>query len=923
MQDGQEFIPVRRPTVAKPECPPYEGGGAPLLLWLNPSPNPSALTISRGLCSNLSICDSFELKRVRRNVLGFEICFPAAIVELLRNFLYGFENKEMTFARKNYPDLNQAFSLQKFIAWIFLVACLPAFAAAQVATVDDFTLAEGFEAELVYSVPDGQGSWVSLTTDPKGRLIACDQYGGIYRITMTDGKAEVALLDLNLGGAQGLLCAFDSLYVMTYGIKNGKHKCEPGFYRVQDTNGDDQYDKVEHLQKIVGRGEHGAHAIVLSPDKKSLFICAGNMTALPPLAGSRQPEVWQEDQVIKRFFDPRGHATGVRAPGGWICKTDPQGKSFELIANGFRNAYDIAFDPNGELFTFDSDMEYDIGLPWYRATRVCQAVSGAEFGWRTGTGKWPQYYADSVAPVLNVGPGSPTGVTFGTGAKFPAKYQNCFFISDWSYGAIYAIHLTPDGASFTATKERLCAAPALPVTDIVVNPADGNIYFATGGRRSDSALYCIKYVGSESTAPATYPAPTELAVERRKLEAGHKAKAKIDMESTIKALTSTDRSIRYAARIAIEHQPSSSWTKDIGSQPTQVKLELAMALTRVAPKEQALVVETLSGIDFASLSWDQKMHLIRDYDLVLCRMGDPTETTKQAIQNLEANFPTGDQLVDQELARLLVAGQSPTIVAKLIEVFKKQDTQEAQVATALTLSEASVGWTQDLHRQYFQTMLDNANSRGGNSFDDYVRNIRQHAISKMPEKDAQELAGLLARRPEKVDPYAELKARPVVKSWTVAELLPTDETKLAGRDLVNGKKMFAVATCYKCHRVHRKGGVVGPDLTVAGRRFGTKDLLEAIVEPSKSISDQYEAQKFLMEDGRVVIGRVVNLSGSQYHVQPDMTDPSTLVKINVDEIEESGSSKVSPMPNGLLDTLTEDEILDLLAYMKSTADEQE
>ncbi|MDB2687780.1 L-sorbosone dehydrogenase, partial [Mariniblastus sp.] len=724
----------------------------------------------------------------------------------------------MTFARKNHLGLNQASFYQKFVGWIFFIVCFPTLAAAQVATVDDFTLAEGFEAELVYSVPDGQGSWVSLTTDPKGRLIACDQYGAIYRITMTDGKASVSPLELNLGAAQGLLCAFDSLYVMSSGMKNGKFKSEPGLYRLQDTNGDDQYDKVEYLQKIFGRGEHGAHAIVLSPDKKSLFICAGNMTGLPPLSGSRQPQVWQEDQVIKRFLDPRGHANTLKAPGGWICKTDPEGKSFELFANGFRNEYDIAFDPNGELFTFDSDMEWDIGLPWYRSTRVCHVVSGAEFGWRTGSGKWPEYYADSVAPILNVGPGSPTGVTFGTGAKFPAKYQNAFFISDWSYGAIYTVHLTPNGASFTATKERFCSAPALPVTDIVVNPTDGNIYFAIGGRRSDSALYRIKYVGAESTSPATYPAPTELALERHKLEAGHKPDAKIDMQATLKALSSTDRSIRYAARIAIENRPSSIWTKDISSQPTQAKLEMAMALARVNPKAQAIVVGVLSGIDFSSLSWDQKMHLIRDYGLVLTRTGDPTDATKQTIQKLEANFPTGDQLIDQELARLLVASQSPTIVAKLVEIFKEQDTQEAQVATALTLSEAKVGWTLDLYRDYFQTMLDNANSRGGNSFDGYVVNIRQHAISKLSEKYAQELSGLLARRPEKVDPYAELKARPVVKSWTVAELLPTGETKLAGRDLANGKKMFAVATCYKCHRIHREGGVVGPDLTTAGRR---------------------------------------------------------------------------------------------------------
>ena len=100
----------------------------------------------------------------------------------------------MTSESKNNFGLDQETFYQKFICWIFLAACFPTFATAQVATVDDFTLAEGFEAELVYSVPDGQGSWVSLTTDHKGRLIACDQYGAIYRITTTGGKADVARL---------------------------------------------------------------------------------------------------------------------------------------------------------------------------------------------------------------------------------------------------------------------------------------------------------------------------------------------------------------------------------------------------------------------------------------------------------------------------------------------------------------------------------------------------------------------------------------------------------------------------------------------------------------------------------------------------------------------------------------------------------
>ena len=161
--------------------------------------------------------------------------------------------------------------------------------------------------------------------------------------------------------------------------------------------------------------------------------------------------------------------------------------------------------------------------------------------------------------------------------------------------------------------------------------SDGNIYFTIGGRRAESALYCVKYTGDESTAPASYPTPTKLALERRKLEAGHQPDAEIDLESIITALNSDDRSIRYAARIALENQPSEKWADKVNAQPTQAKLELAMAITRVAPKQQAAVVEALSSLDFPSLTGQQKLQLIRTYSLVLCRMGDPEVVTKQAL----------------------------------------------------------------------------------------------------------------------------------------------------------------------------------------------------------------------------------------------------------------------------------------------------
>jgi hypothetical protein len=120
--------------------------------------------------------------------------------------------------------------------------------------------------------------------------------------------------------------------------------------------------------------------VILAPDGKNLYVCAGNHTQLPKeLTGSRIPQNWSEDHLLPRRWDANGHAAGILAPGGWIMKVDPQCKTREVISMGYRNEYDIAFNADDELFSYDADMEWDLGSPWYRPTRVCHATSGSEF----------------------------------------------------------------------------------------------------------------------------------------------------------------------------------------------------------------------------------------------------------------------------------------------------------------------------------------------------------------------------------------------------------------------------------------------------------------------------------------------------------------------------------------------------------------
>ena len=472
-----------------------------------------------------------------------------------------------------------------------------------------FTVPPGFKVELLYTVPkDKQGSWISLTTDSKGRLIASDQYGGLYRLTVppagSSAGTKVEALPVKIGGAHGLLFANDSLYVMV-DEHNVPYPRDQGLWRLKYRASDDSFEEPELLRPITCNGEHGLHSLALGADGKTIYYCGGNHATVPQGREiSRAAPIWDEDQILPRLWDANGHSKGILAPGGYIARTDPEGKTIEIVTAGFRNPFDFAIDGNGEVFTYDADMEWDMGLPWYRPTRICHATSGGEFGWRSGAGKWPVYYADSLPPVVDIGPGSPTGMVFGTGAKFPAKYQRAMFALDWTYGTLYAIHFTPDGATFRGEKEEFLTGKPLPLTDVIIRPQDGALYFTVGGRKTQSALYRVTYTGPESTAPAAPLPPTPEAKLRRELEKLHDAGT--GPEAIDKAwphLADKDRFVRFAARVAIERQPVEKWTeRALAEKNTQASLEALVALARAGRSAKAAEMSLTKAKEKTGLS---------------------------------------------------------------------------------------------------------------------------------------------------------------------------------------------------------------------------------------------------------------------------------------------------------------------------------
>ncbi len=806
--------------------------------------------------------------------------------------------------------------------------------------IERIKVPEGFKVELLYSVPGvEQGSWVNLCVDNKNRLLVSDQFGGLYRIAppapgQTVKASDVETVPAQIRAVNGMVWAFDALYV---GVNDYEQKIPSGLYRLTDSDGDDQLDKVEMLREAKSKGDHGVHAVVPTPDGKALYLVTGNNTIPPQIDDSSPvPQVWGEDHLLPSMPDGRGHNRGVLAPGGIIYRVSPDGKKFEAYAAGFRNIFDASVNRDGELFTFDADMEYDVNAAWYRPTRICLVTSGAEFGWRNGAGKRPAFYPDNLPGVLDIGPGSPTGTTFGYGAKFPAKYQDALYALDWSWGKLYAVHLKPDGSSYTATKEEFVTGAPLPITDAIINPADGAMYFTIGGRRVQSGLYRVTYVGNESTALVeAKPTVTPARKTRHMLEAFHGRQDPQAIASAWPYLADADRFIRWAARVAVEHQPLEAWAdKALTETNPRIQVEALLALARVAgdcPQHRAedaqvdtamrtKLLEALLAIDSQKLEHGQRLTQLRTLQITLVRFGRPSdEVVEQLVTKFDPQFPAKSYELNWLLCETLAYLQSPTVAAKSLALIQAAPTQEEQMQYARSIRFLTAGWTPALRSDYLKWFLKAANYQGGASFTTFIEMIRADAVEAFDDKSKQELAELLAKKPESktvLENLGEVFSGREVKQWTLDELsAAASETGLKNRNLENGRKMFAASGCFACHRFGNEGGMAGPDLTAAGRRYSPHDLLDQVINPSRVINEQFSAMRVLTVDGQVFSGVVVNLSGDSLTLNTDLTNPNERVNIDRKEVEEMSVSPVSPMPAELFSRMTKDEILDLLAYV--------
>ncbi|MCH7988209.1 MAG: hypothetical protein IID46_03555, partial [Planctomycetes bacterium] len=714
---------------------------------------------------------------------------------------------------------------------------------------DRFHLAPGFDLVRI-AEPELVGTIIAITWGNRGRLIASQERGPILTLIDTDKDGtydKVVEYCSDVKNCQGLCTIFDDVYAV------GEGPSGVGIYRLPDKNHDDKADTVEHVYTYKGRiGDHGPHDIIYGPDGW-LYANMGNhawvTNKAEPTTAVR--DSYEGDLLRPKFEDARGHASGIKVPGGTIWRFNPDGSKWWNETAGFRNEYDFAFNSKGDMFSFDSDMEWDVGMPWYRPVRVTHCIPGAEFGWRSGAAKWPAYYFDSLPGTVNIGRGSPTGVVFYEHRQFPKKYHGSFIACDWSMGRIMAVFLKPDGATYSGTFENLVTGNPLNVSDIEVD-RDGSLVFSTGGRGTEGGIYRVFYTdgnrqpvhgttidfalkvpqihsawaremirdiknthsdqwesalleAAKSGKPAQKiraltllsqfdPKPstetllraagdespgvrafatfllgnhsgnavkekltqllsdTSPVVQRRACEAFVRSGIEPPFDAVTPLLGHNDRWVRYAARLATERIPLETLNKfKIALEDPHTITHGLLVLHRLgglAPERAFRAEIKLLKGGFGELSDEQRLNTLRMIQLTFLSVeGEQPKEVAQIGEMLLNAFPTGNESIDTELARMLAAFDVDGAAEKIVIEMESADKPHKQMFYALTLRYVKSGWTFDLKRRLLDWFETTQRWEGGNSMQPYLANIVGGSLERFTPEERKQLLVSWAARP--------------------------------------------------------------------------------------------------------------------------------------------------------------------------------
>jgi len=417
------------------------------------------------------------------------------------------------------------------------------------------------------------------------------------------------------------------------------------------------------------------------------------------------------------------------------------------------------------------------------------------------TSKWPEYFPDCGAYGADIGLASPTGVVFGAAQANSPAMASRIFILRWAYGRIIAVHLQPQGASYTRPR-AICHRRPLNVTDAAIGP-DGAMYFVTGGRHTQAGLYRVSYTGPKIEDP---PKARRIGRGQRGRRSARPALSSGDIsrssapgavEEIWPHLGSADPWIRYAARIALEGGRAAVAGPGVAERDVTASLTAALALARsdVHASQLACSPDSMRW-PFAELTTSCRSRL-RDYQLAFIRLGAP-DAALAGTASRAARCPFIPRALWQANHALRTARLSP------VTVRHREDHGAARPASAprtcsitCFLRPSRTDGPSEQRARLFHR-VDRAEENGGCAQYQSIAALDPFGGHEPAHPHRARGPGSVLDAPAKNDRIPKFRAQVFVKVWTAADLLPS-WINLHGRSFTAGRLAFATAQCAACH----------------------------------------------------------------------------------------------------------------------------
>jgi putative membrane-bound dehydrogenase-like protein len=831
----------------------------------------------------------------------------------------------MTFPRKCF-----------LAAMAGLLVCLPSTAQkTPEETVHSFKLAADLEATVWASEPDMVNP-TNFDIDERGRIWVCE--GANYRAfkTRDEGDRIMILEDTHHTGK----CDSYKVFVQDKRLESPLGICKLGnkLYVSQSPNVlvytiDETGDHPVGEPEVLFTGfqgvnhDHGVHAGIFGPDGRFYFNC-GNEGARGIIKhGDKSPVIDLAGSQVgssARIYKGKPKAAGFVPPReGMAFRCDPDGSNFELLAYNFRNNYELCVDSFGTIWQSDNDDDGNQGCV------INYVMEGGNFGYTGPKGtswgrdvpaypgqthqeaQWHQRWPGVVPNMLHTGAGAPCGIVCYEGDLLPEKYRGALIHADAGPNVVRAYFVQPSehvargifkddgdesalekmGAGYKAETQDIvkggdkwfrpddvCVAPdgALYVSDWYDPGVGGH---GTGDTGAHSHNWRLLHGRIYRVAPVGYqPSVPNLVLDT--------------VEGQIAALESPNLARRYLG-----------YTKLIaGGEESHRAL---------------FDVFTNSKNEFfrARALW------------ILARGSDGQKAIVAALNDADPNIRVtairAARLIKMDLVRVadqMLSDSSPAVLRELCLAMRYEPDERA-IPVLVKLADKYDG----TDRWYLEAFGIGATDR-----ENEVLTAWQTTHTDKNPKSAQ---GIIWRLKMTVPEFTPTPPR-VRRSTT----RPTTTTAPAGPDLLtrDGKKLPGIArlasltgsvsagelvyrnangaNCIRCHAMGNDGGPVGPPLTAIGQKLSKAQLYDSILHPSAEILMGYETWVIRTKSGDILTGRKTE----------DTPDHVTLLDadgkyhdVPTAQIDRKVKQNISLMPEGLCQSMTQQELVDLVEYLSS------